>query len=52
MFKSKSGIIALIIFFIISISMVFIKPQLEGTINNNSKIKSQTGIGTEIEIIF
>lgn len=38
MFKSKSGIIALIIFFILSISMVFIKPQLEGKINNNSKV--------------
>lgn len=38
MFKSKSGIIALIIFFILFISMVLIKPQLEGTINNNSKV--------------
>ncbi|MBI6874469.1 hypothetical protein I6U51_17490 [Clostridium aciditolerans] len=30
MFKSKNGIIALILFFILSISMIFIKPQLGG----------------------
>ncbi|WP_315116503.1 hypothetical protein [uncultured Clostridium sp.] len=36
-FKSKSGIIALIIFFILSTSMVFIKPQLEGVSDYKSE---------------
>lgn len=37
--KSKNGIVTLILFFILSISMVFIKPQLEGVIDykENSK---------------
>lgn len=37
MFKSKSGIIALILFLVISISIVFINPKLEGKIENNSQ---------------
>lgn len=35
-FKSKNGLIAVILFFILSLSMVFIKPQIEGI--NNYKI--------------
>lgn len=37
MFKSKSGIIALILFLVISILMVFINPELEDKIENNSQ---------------
>lgn len=37
MFKSKNAIIALILFLVLSISMVFINPQLEGKIDNNSQ---------------
>ena len=36
MFKSRNGIIALILLCILSMSMVFIKPKLEININNNS----------------
>lgn len=36
--KSKNGIIALILFLILSISMVFINPQLANEINNNGKV--------------
>ncbi|WP_244990494.1 hypothetical protein [Clostridium algidicarnis] len=38
-FKSKSGIITLILFFMLSISMIFIKPQLEGVIDYEDKNK-------------
>ncbi|MBW4827437.1 MAG: hypothetical protein KZY61_07360 [Clostridiaceae bacterium] len=38
MIKSKNGIIALILFLILSISMVFINPQLANEINNNGKV--------------
>ncbi|MGN9166306.1 hypothetical protein ACTNDY_13695 [Tissierellaceae bacterium HCP3S3_D8] len=37
MFKSKNAIIALILFLVLSISMVFINPQLEGKSGNNSQ---------------
>lgn len=36
--KSKNGIIALILFLILSISMVFINPQLASEINNNGEV--------------
>lgn len=38
MFKSKNGIIALILFFIMSISMVFMNPQIEHKIINNNQV--------------
>ncbi|ABX42351.1 conserved hypothetical protein [Lachnoclostridium phytofermentans ISDg] len=45
MFKSKNGLFTLILFFILSISMVFIKPQLEGV--NDSKENSEGFISVE-----
>jgi hypothetical protein len=55
MFKSKNGIITLILFFILSTSMVFIKPQLEGVSDykdtNKSSISTEEQFNMKIELL-
>jgi len=54
-FKSKNGIITLILFFILSTSMVFIKPQLEGVSDykdtNKSSISAEEQFNMKIELL-